>query len=65
MVVIGCYPTLCFVQPDWVRRKENPLILGTGAQFLLRSVMSGPVSFMQVDRDVLKDKFVIDTRGAW
>jgi UDP-N-acetyl-D-mannosaminuronic acid dehydrogenase len=23
------------------------------------------MSFMQVDRDVLKDKFVIDTRGAW
>jgi UDP-N-acetyl-D-mannosaminuronic acid dehydrogenase len=23
------------------------------------------MSFLQVDRDVLKDKFVIDTRGAW
>ncbi len=23
------------------------------------------MSFMQVDRAVLKDKFVIDTRGAW
>jgi UDP-N-acetyl-D-mannosaminuronic acid dehydrogenase len=23
------------------------------------------MSFMQVDRDLLKDKFVIDTRGAW
>ncbi len=23
------------------------------------------MAFMQVDRDVLKDKFVIDTRGAW
>ena len=23
------------------------------------------LSFLQVDRDVLKDKFVIDTRGAW
>ena len=23
------------------------------------------MSFMQVDRDMLKDKFVIDTRGAW
>ena len=23
------------------------------------------MSFLQVDRDLLKDKFVIDTRGAW
>ena len=23
------------------------------------------MSFLQVDRDALKDKFVIDTRGAW
>jgi UDP-N-acetyl-D-mannosaminuronic acid dehydrogenase len=23
------------------------------------------MSFLQVDRDMLKDKFVIDTRGAW
>ena len=23
------------------------------------------MSFLQVDRDVLKDKFVIDTRGVW
>ena len=23
------------------------------------------MAFMQVDRDVLKDKFVIDTRGVW
>lgn len=23
------------------------------------------MSFLQVGRDLLKDKFVIDTRGAW
>jgi UDP-N-acetyl-D-mannosaminuronic acid dehydrogenase len=64
---------LLVVEPHIARLPEELASLGLGLHDFdealdranLVVLLVDHMAFLQVDRDVLKDKFVIDTRGAW